>query len=97
MPPKFAEIEEKTEPWSRWFITAYFDISKDRPQGFGASSIPWTSINNYLIQHDFEGSVLHEARRILLNMDDHVVAKENKKDKNGNLGTVREKDAPAGA
>lgn len=99
LPPKFAEIDEKTEPWMPFFLEAFFELTTERPGGMGMMAIPWSKIRQFAEAHGFDGESLSDFHHIIRLMDDHFMAVMNKKHRGKNIGhspPVRKKDAPVG-
>ncbi len=79
-----------------FFISAFFELSTERPVGFGLGPIPWSKITKYGESYGFEGSDLALFHDIVRSMDAHYIAQKERETKNGtNPGPISSKDGTA--
>lgn len=81
-PPKFIEIEEKTEPWMGFYLTAFYRLSTERSVGMAVGPIPWSKTVQYGQHYGFDGVALDVFCDMIEKMDGHYTkqaAKERKK------------------
>jgi len=80
-PPKFFEIEEKTKPWMAFFISAFYELSTERPASFGPGPIPWSKIIDFGRHYGYSGVNLEVFKDVIRKMDAHYLKQAAEKTK----------------
>lgn len=82
LPPRFAEIEEMTEPWMPFYIASFYELMTERPVGMALGHIPWSKIRLFADHHGLLGLSGQEFHDIIRAMDIWYLSK-NGPGKNG--------------
>lgn len=94
MPKRFADIEEMTEPWMSYFLTAFSDLDGERHDPL--MPLPWSVVKQYAEEYGFYGLAYQEFKTILRHIDSHVIKLRSRVKPSGKLGDVRNKNEEEG-
>ena len=82
LPPRFIEVEEKTDKWMEFFLDAFFELDTERISGYGIFPIPVSRIRSYAARYGYEGELEEEFVYYLRAMDRHYMTYAQSKEKN---------------
>lgn len=71
----FMQARTEVEAHLAFEWTAYHRLNRDRPVGFGAAPLPWSSIDRYAQRYGIEGDAFERFTKLMQAMDAAFLAK----------------------